>query len=196
MVSRTTTTLWLTVSLIVGPAIASATEPVSVFLKLPIEVREQENLEAVVRGLPVQRAKWATFSKSTLTYVVKQKSTGLLVPDPCEGLPIRVTIIKGAFQSAQYESSGGRCHKGQNAGRKSITGERLYLQPRELFQRIAEAKTQLDCYRQAEPRSCLPTTLRVTYDEKLGMPTKLEDYSELVSDYYWSLEITDIRLKP
>jgi hypothetical protein len=72
---------------LLGPGVAVAAEPVAVYLKSPIEVAEQRNLEAVLRDLPMQKSKWAAFGNSTMTYVVRQKSVGLLKPDPCEGLP-------------------------------------------------------------------------------------------------------------
>jgi len=42
----------------------------------------------------------------------------------------------------------------------------------------------------------MPTSLWVTYDAKLGPPTNLEDDSVEVSDYYWSLEVADVQLRP
>jgi hypothetical protein len=195
MASRTTALSFRAALVVIAAASVLAAEPVTVYLKPPSEIAEQRNLEAVLRDLPAHKSQWAAFAKATLTYVVRQASEGMLPPDPCEGLPIRVKISRGLLQSAYYESSGGHCRKGQPAGHTSPTGGRLYLTPDDFFQRIAEAEQQLRCYKQPE-RGCLPTSLRVAYDQKLGLPTKLEDYSVLVSDYYWSLEVTEIHLAP
>jgi hypothetical protein len=182
--------------LVLIPVLTLAEEPVTVYVKSPVEIAEQQNLEAVLRELPLQRSKWTAFSDSNVTYVVTQKSVGLLTPDPCEGLPIRVKISHGRLQSAVYDSSAGHCRKGHAAGRKSPTGEHLYFTPDEFFQRIGMAQEQLRCYKLSLPRGCLPTSLHVTYEEKLGFPTKLEDYSQNMSDYYWSLEVADIKVAP
>ena len=182
--------------LVLQPPLASAEEPVTVYLKSPVEIAEQQNLEAVLSNVSFQRSKWNAFANSNVTYVVTQMSVGLVVPDPCEGLPIRVRISRGRLESAHYDSSAGRCRKGQAASRKSPTGENRYFTPDEFFKRIAQAEEQLRCYKLSLPRGCLPTSLHVTYEEKLGIPTKLEDYSENVSDYYWSLEVNDIKVDP
>lgn len=169
--------------LLLGSLVAIAAEPTPVLSKSPIEISEQQNLEAVLRDLPLQKSKWAAFAHSTLTYVVRQGQDGLLLSDPCESLPIRVKVSHGHLQSAHYNSSGGRCRKGQPAPYKSPTGEHRYFTPEDLFARIAKAKEQLDCYQQSEPRECVPTSLYVTYDPRLGLPIKMEDYSEGFSDY-------------
>jgi hypothetical protein len=176
------------------PVIAG--EPVEVYLKTPTEVAEQQQLEAVLQTLPFQLEKWRAASSHSVTYVVKQGLVDLLVPDPCEALPIRVTIVRDRLVSAVYESSGGHCKRGAPANRKSPRGQDRYLTPDQLFQRIAQAERELGCYRQSAPAACLATALRVTYDEKTGLPLKIEDYSDVVSDYYWSLEVTDVRLVP
>jgi hypothetical protein len=98
--------------------------------------------------------------------------------------------------SAVYESSGGHCKRGAPASRKSPRGQNRYLTPDQLFQRIAEAEKELRCYKQSPTAACLATALRVTYDEKTGLPLKIEDYSDVVSDYYWSLEVTDMQPVP
>jgi hypothetical protein len=181
-------------TLLLGAGAAETAEPVVVYTRPPSEIAEQENLEIVLRNLPAQRLKWAAFERKTLSYVVRQKSVGLLVPDSCEGLPIQIKIVSGKLQSAIYAKSGGRCKNGDPAGRKNPSGEPRYLTPDELFQRVAQADEQLNCYKNS--RGCIPTSLYVTYDEKLGMPTKLEDYSRSVSDHYWSLEVSNIQLHP
>jgi hypothetical protein len=38
--------------------------------------------------------------------------------------------------------------------------------------------------------------MRVTYGPQYAFPVKMEDYSVEVSDYYWSLEVTDIKREP
>jgi hypothetical protein len=181
--------------LLLGTVDAIAEEPVTVFLRTPASLSEQHNLEAVLRDLPAQKAKWSAFANSTVTYIVKQSFSGLVVPDPCEGLPIRVRVVHGKLQTAVYEGTGGRCHKGQPTGRRTPNGTRLYLTPNDFFQRIALSEEQLRCYR--EPKlTCMATSLWVTYDENLGLPTTLEDYSVELSDYSWSLEVSDIVLRP
>jgi hypothetical protein len=179
-----------------GATPAIANDPVEVYLKAPTEVEEQRQLEEVLRALPVQMKKWRAASNHSLTYVVKQGMVDLLMPDPCESLPIRVTIVRDRLISAVYESSDGPCKRGAPAGRKSPRGQDRYLTPDQLFQRIAEAEKQLHCYRQSAAAACLATALRVTYDEKTGLPLKIEDYSDVVSDYYWSLEVTDMQPVP
>ena len=179
-----------------GSACTLAADPVPADWRGPHADAEQQNLEAVIRDLPIQKSKWAAFANSTLTYVVKQGQDGFFIPDPCEFLPIRIKISHGRLQSANYDSSAGHCHRYQPARRKSPSGDRRYFTPNDLFARIAEAKDQLVCYQPSPLPGCIPTSLYVTYDEKLGLPTKLEDYSDDLSDYYWSLEITEIQLSP
>lgn len=168
-----------------------ASDPVEVYLKMPIVVAEQKHLEVVLQALPAQVQKWRATSHRSVTYVVKQGLSDLLVPDPCESLPIRVTIVRGRLTSAVYESSGGRCKRGAPASRKSPRGQERYFTPEQLFHRIAQAEKELRCYTTAD---CLATALRVTYDEKTGLPLKIEDYSDAVSDYYWSLEVSDVQV--
>jgi hypothetical protein len=177
-----------------APIVAGAAEPVVVYTRPPAEIAEQENLETVLRDLPAHTLKWAAFKQSTLSYIVKQKFAGLLVPDPCEGLPIQVKIVRGQLQSAVYVKSGGRCKAGNSAGPTGPSQERLYLTPEDFFWRVAQAEEQLSCYK--KPLGCMPTSLYVTYDEKLGIPIKLEDYSQSVSDHYWSLEVSNLQLQP
>jgi len=170
-----------------------AGDPVEVYLKAPIAVAEQRHLEEVLRALPGQVEKWRAGAPRSVTYVVKQGLSDILEPDPCEFLPIRVTIVRDRLASAVYESSGGRCKRGETASGKSPRGQDRYLTPDQLFQRIAEAEKELQCYRWA---GCHATAIRVSYDEKTGLPLKIEDYSGVVSDYYWSLEVTNMQLAP
>ncbi len=188
--------LRLFAALMLASTTVIAGDPVEVYLKTPTEVAEQQQLEAVLRALPVQLEKWRAASSHSVTYVVKQGLVDLLVPDPCESLPIRVTIVRDRLVSAVYESSGGDCKRGVPANRKSPRGQDRYLTPDQLFQRIAQAEKELRCYKQPAPAACVATALRVTYDEKTGLPLKIEDYSDVVSDYYWSLEVVDMQLVP
>jgi len=70
------------------------------------------------------------------------------------------------------------------------------LTPEELFHRVAMGKDALRCYKESGETRCMATTLRVAYDEKSGLPLKIEDYSESVSDYYWSLEVSELKVVP
>ncbi|HTU68358.1 MAG TPA: hypothetical protein VMF52_20615 [Steroidobacteraceae bacterium] len=182
--------------MLVGVTPVMAGDPVEVYLKTPTEVAEQQQLEAVLRALPAQVEKWRATSHRSVTYVVKQSHADMLVPDPCEGLPIRVTMVRDRLLSAVYESSGGHCKRGAAASSRSPRGQKRYFVPDQLFQRIAQAEKELRCYKQPATTDCLATALRVTYDEKTGLPLKIEDYSDVVSDYYWSLEVTDIQVVP
>jgi hypothetical protein len=173
-----------------------AGDPVGVHSKTPAEVAEQQQLEAVLRALPFQAEKWRTAPHRSVTYVVKQGLTDLLVSDLCESLPIRVTMIRDRLMSAVYESSGGHCKRGAPASRKSPGGQDRYFTPDQFFQRVAAAEKELRCYKDSAAAACLATALRVAYDEKTGLPLKIEDYSDVVSDYCWSLEVTDLQLVP
>ena len=176
----------------VTPVIAG--DPVEVYLKTPTEVAEQRQLETVLRALPAQMEKWRATAHRSVTYVVKQGLSDLLMPDPCEALPIRVTLVQGRLMSAVYEASAGNCRRGEPASRKSPRGHDRYLTPDQLFRRITQADKELQCYKQSG--ACLATALHVTFDEKTGLPLKIEDYSDVVSDHYWSLEVTDMQLVP
>jgi len=182
------------ISVCTTPVVAG--DPVNVYLRAPSEIEEQKNLEAVLEALPAQMAKWRAVSHRSVTYVVKQSLADMLVPDPCEALPIRVVIDRGRLLSATYEASAGNCKKGTPASRKSPRDQHRYLTPDELFHRVAKGKEELRCYKESADVGCLATTLRVTYDEKCGLPLKIEDYSETVSDYYWSLEVTELKVVP
>jgi hypothetical protein len=70
----------------------------------------------------------------------------------------------------------------------------LSLTPNDLYGRIELAQEQLKCYLGEGEKYCMPTALRVTYDERFGFPIKMEDSGELVMDYYWSLEVTDLEV--
>lgn len=177
-------------------SIFATDEPVTVYLKTPIEDAERQQLEAVLRALPSQQAKWREFANRSIEYVIRQGSVGMFEPDPCEHLPIRVKVVHGRLASAVYDSSGGRCKRGQAASRKSPDGRQRHLLPDELFERIAMNRDELRCYEGSGPEFCLATTLNVIYDEKLGLPTKIEDFSNVVSDHYWSLEVMEIKLGP
>jgi hypothetical protein len=185
----------VTLLLVTAPPVIAG-DPVEVFLKTPTEVAEQQQLEAVLRALPAQVEKWRAASHRSVTYVVKQGLADLLVPDPCESLPIRVTIVRDRLMSAIYESSGGNCKRGAPASHKSPRGQDRYLTPDQIFQRVAKAEKELRCYNQTATAACIATALRVNYDEKTGLPLKIEDYSDVVPDYFWSLEVTDMRLVP
>lgn len=163
-------------------------EPVYVLTSSPSSIAERDGLKRTLEEYPAHEALWKSLGSVSLTYTVKQAESGLIMPDPCEGLPIRVRLVHGQLKSALYEASGGKCVAGAPARRKG-----LLLTPSAFFARIEAARRQLACYSSSAAAGCLPTALRVTYDSTLGIPVKMEDYSVEVSDYYWSLTVTNIK---
>jgi len=163
---------------------------------LKVHEAERTTLEDTIASLGPNRAKWEAQNVSRLSYVVKQHSDGLLIPDPCSELPIHVEIRGTHLISATYAATGGRCLMGEPVKRGPKHPEGQYLMPNEIFNKAEDAKDQLRCYLPDATIGCLPTALRVTFEEKLGLSIKMEDYSELVSDYYWSLEISRIEVAP
>jgi hypothetical protein len=185
-------------AIVVGavPTSAFAAEPVTVYTISPTLLAERASLERVINDYPKYKAKWESQRHITLTYTVTQKTVGLITPHDCEELPILVRVVDGRLAKATYATSGGRCRAGENVGRVRARANHQYLTPAEFFERVAEAKKQLKCYLIGGPPACMPTTLRVTYDDRFGFPVKMEDYSEAVADFYWSLEVSDIRVVP
>jgi len=175
---------------------APAAEPVTVYTMSPTLLEQRASFERVLSEYPQYQRKWESQQGVTLTYIVSQRTVGLVSPEACEGLPIRVRVIAGRLARATYAASGGRCQAGQTVGRARARADHLYLTPAEFFGRIAEARKQLKCYSIDHQPGCLPTALRVTYDERFGFPIKMEDYSAGVADYYWSLEVSEIRVVP
>lgn len=112
------------------------------------------------------------------------------------GAPDQRHNHKRRLVSAIYGVSGGDCKKGRPVKRGSKHPEGQYMTPNEFFQKIADATNQLRCYESNRDLSCMPTSLRVRYQQESGLPIKLEDYGALVFDYYWSLEVSDIQSAP
>lgn len=182
--------------LLVSPLGAAAAQEqwVTAYLVAPEAVVEAQRLEELKGALPAQKAKWRRRDRLSLSYVVRQRTTTLLAPDPCERLPIRVTISKGKLQSAKYDQTLGECRKGDDAPRSVPFGSQRLFTPAEFFDRVTGAEAEIACFRMPSGGFC--NTMRVTFHESLGIPTKIETFSPGVADYYWSLEVFDIEVLP
>ena len=157
--------------------------------------KEQKILEKSIFELPANEAKWEAISKTTITYIVTQKSIGVSEQDPCATLPIKVTLINGNFISAKYTQSGGTCLLGQSVKVKFWRENNLYITPNEIFGRIEKAKEQLKCYLPNHEKYCNRSSLKVVYSEKYGLPLNMEDQDAFTYDYFWSLEVLDLEVK-
>ena len=196
--TRALVTMLLSVTACIVPAILAlvvavdvqASEPVYVYTISPALAAERDSLAQTLAEYPSYELSWTAKKHVVLTYTVRQKAEGMLAPDACEGLPIRVRVENGNLKKATYAATGGKCVAGAPAKTKG-----LYLTPSEFFSRIAQARMSLECY-QSGLNHCLPSCMRVTYGPQYAFPVKMEDYSVEVSDYYWSLEVTDIKREP
>jgi hypothetical protein len=177
------------VAALMSVAASGGEEPVTAYTMAPSQVEERALLQVLARDYPKYKAIWDARGDKSVTYTVRQHRVELISPSPCTELPIEVTVRHGKLLSATYAASGGTCKKGQNVKHGSSHPEGDYLTPDALFQRVAGAVSH-------PPDERLPTVLRVQFDPTWGLPVKMEDYSEVVSDYYWSLEITSIRALP
>jgi hypothetical protein len=165
---------------------------------LPNEARvykiEKEVLEKTITAMKIQKEKWSKFEGMKISYIVRQETISIGENDPCGTLPIKVILKDRRLISAKYAASGGKCKQGQSIGSKQKEMYWLSLTPNELYSRIELTQEQLKCYLGEGEKYCMPTALRVTYDERFGFPIKMEDSGELVMDYYWSLEVTDLEV--
>jgi len=165
---------------------------------LPNEARvnkiEKEILEKTITAMKIQKEKWSKFEGMKISYIVKQETVSIGENDPCGTLPIKVILKDRHLISAKYAASGGKCKQGQSIGSKQKEMYWLSLTPTELYNRIGLAQEQLKCYLGEGEKYCMPTALRVTYDERYGFPIKMEDFGELVMDYSWSLEVSNLEV--
>ena len=165
---------------------------------LPNEARvnkeQKEILEKTIAAMKFQKSKWLNFEGMKISYIVKQETISIGKNDPCGTLPIKVTIKNHHLISAKYAASGGKCKQGQPVSSKQKEIYGLSLTPNDLYSRVELAQEQLKCYSGECTEHSMATALRVTYDERFGFPIKMEDFGELVMDYYWSLEVTDLEV--
>jgi hypothetical protein len=156
--------------------------------------KEQQELEKSLLELPANKVKWNNVSNSKITYIVKQKLVGVIEQDPCETLPIRVILRNGNLISARYTESGGTCSAGQSVKPILLKGKNLYITPKQLFGRIEDAKEQLKCYLKHHAGYCNRSSLKVNYSEQYGLPLHMEDHDYFTSDYFWSLEVSELEV--
>jgi hypothetical protein len=175
--------------LLVCASIGLGAEPVYIWTVPPSALAEGEALARTLASYPSYEARWKAHKDVSLTYTVRQYHVGLEQPGPCRDLPIRVRIVDGRLDQATYAAD---CEDMKAGAPARI--DSLYLTPADFFARIVKARDQLRCFSPA--RCTASSVLRVEYHESYGFPVSMEDSSFYMSDYYWSLKVTDVRRLP
>jgi hypothetical protein len=171
-------TSWLTVN---------AAEAVEVWLTPPSWVdarhRAETDAQSLVNEAARNKSLWSSMGAPNLTYTLTATDGGLISLH-CNGVPIRIKILKGRVVSALYQSDSERCRRERNALRTA--DGRPVLTPGGLFHLVEDAlkvRPDVEC-------------LKVRFDEKTGLPLKIEGGCPWLSDSYWSVEVTDLIIDP
>jgi len=164
----------------------SAAEPVEVWLMPPPWAQERHRAETDAQALVKEAARskslWRSLAARNLAYTLTATDGGL-IPQRCNGVPIRIRIRKGHALSATYQANGENCTRGRSAPRNR--NQRPALTPDELFQLIEDSlKVQPD-------RECL----KVQFDAKTGLPLTVKGGCPWLSDSSWSIEVSDLSIE-
>jgi hypothetical protein len=122
-------TSWLTVN---------AAEAVEAWLTPPSWVDARHRAEIDAQSLVDEAARnkslWSSMGAPNLTYTLTATDGGL-IPLHCNGVPIRIKILKGRVVSALYQSDSERCRRGRTADGRPV------LTPGGLFHLVEDAPT-------------------------------------------------------